>query len=337
MTSSRLSKLFFPLVLALLSPAVLAADTAHDWLVKMNRAAGALNYDGVFVYQHAHQLQSMRIIHRADGNSHRERLVALSGVGREVIRNDNEVRCYLPDENAVLVEHRKADSKGFPNLVPRSPTELDENYTIRLGKTGRVANRKAQSVIIRPKDAYRYGYHLWADIDTGLLLKAYLIDYHGSILEQFMFTQIAIGIKIPESDLEPQNKGSGYVWYREAAPTDKPVQAAAGWTVTQLPKGFSLYTHMLRKLVNRELPVEQLVYSDGLTVISVFVEQVDAGNSSNASRSSGVSGFTAKGAVNAFGNRVGNHQVTVVGAVPVMTIRLIGGSVVPVRETSGSN
>jgi negative regulator of sigma E activity len=69
----------------------------------------------------------------------------------------------------------------------------------------------------------------------------------------------------------------------------------------------------------------------------VFVEQVDAGNSSNASRSSGVSGFTAKGAVNAFGNRVGNHQVTVVGAVPVMTIRLIGGSVVPVRETSGSN
>lgn len=335
MTSSRLSKLTLPLVLALLSPAVLAADTAHDWLVKMNRAAGALNYDGVFVYQHADQLQSMRIVHRADGDSRRERLVALSGVGREVIRTDREVRCYLPDENAVLVEHRKVDNKGFPNLAPGSPSELDVNYDIRLGKTGRVANRKAQAVIIRPRDAYRYGYHLWADIDSGLLLKAYLIDHHGSILEQFMFTQVAIGAKIPDSDLEPQNKGSGYVWHREPAPVDMPVQGVAGWTVTQLPKGFSLSTHMLRKLANRELPVEQMVYSDGLAVISVFVEQVDIGNTGNASRSKGVSGFTAKGAVNAYGNRVSGHQVTVVGEVPAMTIRLIGGSVAPVRAAAG--
>ncbi len=332
MTSSRLSKLTLPLVLALLSPAALAADTAHDWLVKMNRAAGTLNYDGVFVYQHADQLQSMRIVHRADGDSRRERLVALSGVGREVIRTDREVRCYLPDENAVLVEHRKVDNKGFPNLAPGSPAALDVNYDIRLGKSGRVANRKAQSVIIRPRDAYRYGYHLWADTDTGLLLKAYLIDYHGSILEQFMFTQVTIGGRIPESDLEPQNKGSGYVWYREPASADTPVQGAAGWTVTQLPKGFSLSTHMLRKLANRELPVEQMVYSDGLAVISVFVEQIDTGN---AGRSKGVSGFTAKGAVNAYGNRVGGHQVTVVGEVPVMTIRLIGGSVAPVRDAGG--
>lgn len=335
MTSSRLSKLSFPLVLVLLSPAVLAADTAHDWLVKMNHAAGALNYDGVFVYQHADQLQSMRIIHRADGDSRRERLVALTGVGREVIRTDREVRCYLPDENAVLVEHRKADGKGFPNLAPGSPSELDVNYDIRLGKMGRVANRKVQSVIIRPKDAYRYGYHLWADTDTGLLLKAHLIDYHGSTLEQFMFTQVTIGAKIPESDLEPQNKGSGYVWYREPAPADTPVQGAAGWTVKQLPKGFSLSTHMLRKLANRELPVEQMVYSDGLAVISVFVERVDAGNTGNAGRSGGVSGFTAKGAVNVYGNRVGDHRVTVVGEVPVMTIRLIGGSIVPAGEASG--
>ncbi|MBI5613183.1 MAG: MucB/RseB C-terminal domain-containing protein [Gammaproteobacteria bacterium] len=332
MTSSRLSKLSLPLVLILLSPAVLAADTAHDWLVKMNRAAGTLNYDGVFVYQHADQLQSMRIIHRADGNSRRERLVALSGVGREVIRTDSEVRCYLPDENAVLVEHRKADAKGFPNLAPRSPGELDENYDIRLGKTGRVANRKVQSVAIRPKDAYRYGYHLWADIDTGLLLKAYLIDHQGSILEQFMFTQVTIGGKIPDSDLEPQNKGSGYVWYREPAPADTPAQGAAAWTVTQLPKGFSLSTHMLRTLANRQLPVEQMVYSDGLAVISVFVERLDAGGSG---RAKGVSGLIAKGAVNAYGSRVGTHQVTVVGEVPVTTIRLIGGSVVPSRAVPG--
>lgn len=335
MTSSRLSKLSLPLILVLLSPAALAADAAHEWLMKMNRAAGVLNYDGVFVYQHADQLQTMRIIHRADGNSQRERLVALSGVGREVIRNDREVRCYLPDENAVLVEHRKSDGKGFPNLVPKSLAELDQNYEIRLGKISRVANRKAQSVIIRPKDGYRYGYHLWADTETGLLLKAYLIDHPGSIIEQFVFTQVRIGGNIPESDLEPQNKGKDYVWYREPAPDDMPLRGAANLTVTRLPQGFNLSTRMLRKLANRELPVEQMVYTDGLAVVSVFVERVDPANSSNVSRSGGLSGLTAKGAVYAYGKRIDNHQVTVVGEAPSITIRLIGQSITPVREAAG--
>jgi len=335
MTFRRLFKLFLPLTLVLLAPAALAADTAHDWLMKMNRAASTLNYDGAFVYIHADQLQTMRIIHRADGNSRRERLVALSGVGREVIRNDREVRCYLPDENAVLVEHRKTDSKGFPNLVPRSLSELDENYEIRLGKVTRVANRQAQAVIIRPKDAYRYGYHLWADTDTGLLLKAHLIDHRGSIVEQFVFTQVSIGVTIPESDLEPQNKGKDYVWYREPAPDDMPTHGAASWTVAKLPKGFVLSTRMLRKLANRELPVEQLVYSDGLAVVSVFVERVDLFGTNNAARSGALSGLTAKGAVYAYGKRIGINQVTVVGEAPSITIRMIGRSIAPVREAVG--
>lgn len=330
MTSQRFQQYSLLLVFILSSPAVLAADAAHEWLMKMNRAAGALNYDGVFVYQFADQLQTMRIIHRADGNSQRERLVALSGVGREVIRNDREVRCYLPDENAVLVEHRKSDGKGFPNLIPKSLVELDRNYDIRLGKAGRVANRKVQSVIIRPKDGYRYGYHLWADTETGLLLKAYLIDHPGSIIEQFVFTQVSIGVNIPDSDLEPQNKGKNYVWHREPIPEDKPPPGPTKWMTKSLPQGYSLSTRMLRKLANHELPVEQLVFSDGLSVVSVFIERIDS-SGSNTSGSGGLNGLTAKGAVYAYGRRVDNHQVTAVGEAPSITIRLISQSIAPVR------
>jgi len=302
--------------------------------MKMNRAAGTLNYDGVFVYQFADQLQTMRIIHRADGNSQRERLVALSGVGREVIRNDREVRCYLPDENAVLVEHRKSDSVGFPNLIPKSLAELDRNYDIRLGKTSRVANRKAQSVIIRPKDGYRYGYHLWADTDTGLLLKAYLIDHPGTIIEQFVFTQVNIGINIPDSDLEPHNKGKDYVWYREPAPDDAPLQGATKWMATSLPQGFILSTRTLRRITNHSMPVEQLVFSDGLSVVSVFIESLDASAGSSA-RPGSLNGLTAKGAVYAYGTRVDNHQITAVGEAPSITVRIIGQSITPARETTG--
>ena len=335
MMSNRFPRFSLPLIIfVLFSPAALATDAAHEWLMKMNRAAGALNYDGVFVYQFADQLQTMRIIHRADGNSRRERLVALSGVGREVIRNDREVRCYLPDENVVLVEHRKSDSKGFPNLIPKSLAELDRNYDIRLGKVGRVANRKVQAVVIRPKDGYRYGYQLWADTETGLLLKAHLIDHPGSIIEQFVFTQVSIGANIPDSDLEPQNKGKNYVWYRESAPNDMSLQGATKWTVAGLPQGFSLSTRMQRKIANREIPIEQMVFSDGLSVVSVFIERIDT-SGSNASRSGNLSGLTAKGAVNAYGKRIDNHQVTAVGEAPSITIRQIGQSIAPVREAAG--
>lgn len=334
MMSNRFPQFFIPLIFVLFSPAALAADAAHEWLIKINRAAGTLNYDGVFVYQFADQLQTMRIIHRADGNSHRERLVALSGVGREVIRNNLEVRCYLPDENAVLVEHRKPDDKGFPNLIPKSLADLRQNYDIKMGKISRVANRKAQSVIIRPKDGYRYGYHLWADTETGLLLKAYLIDHPGTIIEQFMFTQVNIGANIPDSDLEPQNKGKNYVWYRESAPDDMPLQGATKWTAVGLPQGFSLSTRMQRKIANRELPVEQLVFTDGLSVVSVFIERIDDAGG-NTSRPAGLNGLTAKGAVYAYGKRIDNHQVTAVGEAPSITIRLIGQSITPTRENAG--
>lgn len=330
MTSQRFPQYSLLLVFMLSSPAALAADAAHEWLMKMNRAAGTLNYDGVFVYQFADQLQTMRIVHRADGNSQRERLVALSGVGREVIRNNREVLCYLPDENAVLVEHRKSDSKGFPNLIPKSLAMLDRNYDIRLGKAGRVANRKAQSVIIKPKDGYRYGYHLWADIETGLLLKAYLIDHPGSIIEQFVFTQVNIGANIPDSDLEPQNKGKNYVWHREPMPDDKPPPGPTKWTAKNLPRGYSLSTRMLRKLTNHGLPAEQLVFSDGLSVVSVFIERVDAPDG-NASGYGGLNGLAAKGAVYAYGRRIDNHQVTAVGEAPSITIRSINESIAPVR------
>jgi sigma-E factor negative regulatory protein RseB len=311
-----------------------AADSAQDWLMKMNRAADALNYDGVFVYQFTDQLQTMRIIHRADGNSRRERLVSLSGVGREVIRNDREVRCYLPDENTVLVEHRKSDGKSFPNLVPKSLTELERNYDIRLGKTGRVANRKVQSVIIRPKDGYRYGYHLWADTETGLLLKAYLIDNPGTIIEQFVFTQVSIGTNIPESDLEPQNKGKDYVWHRELAPDNTSLPGASKWTAASLPRGFSLYARMLRKIPNRELPVEQLVFSDGLSVVSVFIERFDS-SVGTSGRSGNLNGLTARGALHAYGKYIGSHQITAVGEAPSITIRQISQAITPVHNATG--
>jgi sigma-E factor negative regulatory protein RseB len=319
MTGFFLHCLTIAVLLGLAAPLAQAAD-AQALFARMHQAGRSLDYEGTFVYQHGDQLESLRIIHKAGTGGVRERLVSLNGAPREIIRTDSEVRCYLPDENAVLIEHRRADNRNFPALLPDSLALLKGNYMIRAGKEGRVAGRKAVSVRIKPRDAYRYGYLLWVDEASGLLLKASLLDEQGEVIEQYMFTQVSIGGPIPESELKPQYPAKGIVWQRADDATRVP--STGQWTATRLPDGFTLSARMMRMLPARKQPVEHLVYSDGLAVVSVFVEKAG-----DEARPNALSGLTHMGAAHAFGKVVDGHQVTVVGEAPALTVDMIGESV----------
>lgn len=319
MTGFFLHCLTLAVLLGLAAPLAQAAD-AQALFARMHQAGRSLDYVGTFVYQHGDQLESLRIIHKAGTGGVRERLVSLNGAPREIIRTDNEVRCYLPDENAVLIEHRRADNRNFPALLPDSLALLKGNYMIRAGKEGRVAGRTAVSVRIKPRDAYRYGYLLWVDEASGLLLKASLLDEQGEVIEQYMFTQVSIGGPIPESELKPQYPAKGIVWQR--ADDETQVPSTGQWTATRLPDGFTLSARMMRMLPARKQPVEHFVYSDGLAVVSVFVEKVG-----DEARPNALSGLTHMGATHAFGKVVDGHQVTVVGEAPALTVDMIGESV----------
>lgn len=319
MTGLLLNRFTLAVLLGLAAPLAQAAD-AQALFARIHQAGRSLDYEGTFVYQHGDQLESLRIVHKGGTGKVRERLVSLNGAPREIIRTDSEVRCYLPDENAVLVEHRRADNRNFPALLPDSLAQLKGKYKISVGKQGRVAGRKAVSVHIKSRDAYRYGYLLWADEASGLLLKASLLDEHGGVVEQYMFTQVSIGKPIPESELKPQYPTKGIIWQR--ADDKMPALSTGQWTAARLPAGFSLSTRMMRMLPARKQPVEHLVYSDGLAVVSVFVEKVGDEAKPNV-----LSGLTHMGAVHAFGKVVDGHQVTVVGEAPALTVDMIGESV----------
>jgi sigma-E factor negative regulatory protein RseB len=321
MTGHSLHRISLAVLLGLAAPWVAAAD-AQTLFARMYQAGRSLDYEGTFVYQHGDHLNSLRIIHKTGAGGVRERLVSLDDTPREIIRTDSEVRCYLPDENAVLVDHRRADDRSFPALLPDSLTQLNGNYKIRVGKEGRVAGRKTVSVLIKPRDAFRYGYQLWADEESGLLLKASLLDEHGGVVEQYMFTQVSIGKPIAEADLKPLHPDKGLVWQRA---DDEPPRPSSGqWTAAHLPSGFSLTARLLRRLPARQQPVEHLVYSDGLAVVSVFIERAD-----DAAKDNLISGLSHMGAVHAFGKVVDGYQVTVVGETPAVTVNMIGESVGP--------
>jgi sigma-E factor negative regulatory protein RseB len=65
---------------------------------------------------------------------------------------------------------------------------------------------------------------------------------------------------------------------------------------------------------------EHMVFSDGMAMVSVYVEQALPGTRA-------FEGLSAMGAMNAYGALVDGYQVTVVGEVPPATVEMMATSV----------
>ena len=150
----------------------LSADDARDWLEKMNQALATRNYDGTFFHLSEGRVETMRIVHRVRAGRVTERLLSLDGSGREFVRNNDELTCYLPDQHTVLVEPRQ-DRGPFLGSLPQFGADVNEFYRIESLPASRVLGRAARVIAVNPKDQYRFGYRLWLDENTAMPLKTH--------------------------------------------------------------------------------------------------------------------------------------------------------------------
>lgn len=301
------------------SLAVATEEKARQLLDAMTKAARELNYDGIFIYQRGpQQLDAMRIIHKSEQGRQHERLISLTGHAREVIRDDEEVMCIFPDDQAVMIE-RVRPRKLLLSEMPQPVTKLAEHYTFSVSGKDRVAGRSAWIVNIMPRDQFRYGYQLWIDEDHKLLLKSEVRNDDGDALERIMFTKLDVVDNIPDEQLQPAITGNGFTRYenprevRESVDNDE-------WKIGWLPKGFTMSNHSHHLQPGSSLPVQHMVFSDGLAMVSIFVEKVDA-------EKGVIIGPSNVGAVSAFARHVAGFQVVAVGEVPPATVRMMVDSV----------
>lgn len=308
------------LILMLWLPLVAAAESdALALLESMSQASKELNYKGVFSYQTGRTLQSVRIYHRSDDVvGEVERLISLNGAAREVIRNNDTVTCINPEGNQVNISQRPL-GRGFPSDLPRRLRSAMPFYDVELGGKVRVAGRSAQEVFIKPIDDYRYGYRLWVDKETHLLLKSELLSDDGQVLETFAFSDLEVNIAISDDSLAPGISGSEMVTHRSNANVeqDDDSDTAAQWRTGWLPEGFTLVASQSRSRANNGAYVEQRVFSDGLSSVSIFIEKIRAHHRH-------LHGSTQMGAVNAYGKIIHAHFITVVGEIPAATVDKIG-------------
>ena len=316
------------------------ADDPREWLQKMNQALSTRNYDGTFFHLSEGRVETMRIVHRVRGGHVTERLQSLDGSGREFVRNNDELTCYLPDQHTVLIEPRP-DHGPFLGSLPQFGAGVDEFYHIEALTKTRILGREARVIAVNPKDEYRFGYRLWLDEKTAMPLKTQLCDSRGGVIEQIFFARLDMPENIPDSDLVPAVRTDGMRWVRQGPTHDSASPALAAYRASHLPPGFHLTVAGAQTLGGASVPASHLVYSDGLATVSVFVEaQVDSqatGAAADASLSAApeapIQGLARVGSGYAFSTVVQGHQVTAVGEVPAQTVEYIAHSV---RSFSGS-
>ena len=309
----------FTATLFLASSAAFAMD-ARGWLQRMELATDSISYTGTFVYRHGTMLSAMHIVHRVANGQVTERLTALDGHRQVIIRGQGRVACYLPHEHVVFIERRVQVLKTFPGLVPTHLRPLRKYYAIHVGGLARIAGATSRLVIIAPRDSYRYGYRLWADRKTGLLLKASVVNNQHRTIEQFLFTHLRVRSHIPASAVGPIGAGriSTYKEERgELFPDPEP-----SWTVQSKPPGFHLAMHLMRRIAGHKEIVQHLVYSDGLAGVSVFIGRRPEAQNVHAQ-------LFRLGALHVFRAVVDQRMVTVLGDVPTLTVETMALSVVP--------
>jgi sigma-E factor negative regulatory protein RseB len=290
--------------------------SAIEWLRAVRAAAQRSNYTGTIIYQRGDEVRSSHIVHFFDGVMPRERVLTLDGRPREFIRRGDEVQCLYPKSHRLVIE-QPGPRATFPALGQIDVNRVLEHYLLTTGDVERVAGIDCRVLQLASRDSLRYGYKLWVEPNSGLLLKIQVLGGDDAVVEQIAFSDVRIGEAIPLTELKPSWSTAGWEVVRH--PSHQIVLSRQGWSITA-PEGFSMLTEVERHLGNDSTQAAlQAVYSDGLATVSVFIEPGAAVADPEPLQHHGPS--------TAFMRRVGDARVTVVGEVPPMTARSIADSV----------
>jgi sigma-E factor negative regulatory protein RseB len=292
---------------------------AMAWLQKIATASHRIGYTGTFVYHHGNQVETSRIWHFVDAGGEHERLATLDGPLREIVRNNEDVTCYLPEKALVLVEKRTVVGP-FPALLPPQLSGITENYVPIKAERDRVAGFVCQVILLKPKDDLRYGRYFCAELTTGLPLRVRTYNSDNEIVESFAFTELGIGNDINKIMLKSHFAAESKNWRVDRTAFDQDnAMDGVGRSISQLP-GFKRLAAIKRSLPGHPT-MSQIVYSDGIAAVSIFIEPLP--------ETLPALGPTSHGALNIYVKPQTDRMITVVGEAPPSTIKLIADSVTP--------
>ena len=323
----------------------------HALLAKMEESTRALTYQGTLVYsgggvysrggvdRQNSRMETLKIFHTLKDGEQSERLVYLTGEPREIIRRGDKVICIHP-KNGVIELDGAIPAGPFARNYQASLRSVNEPYSVKLAGQTRVAGRDVTVLAVQPKDAYRYGFKLALDKQTGLLLQSLMVDANNKVLERFEYTEIKIGGDISAKQLSPNFDRSRdrlslidvtTIPSRSMSDPNEILKLSSkavedqNWQVNWLPAGFVMSAAHFEKKPQDSVKGSMRnskMYSDGLSAFSVFVAP-DVDMSKSLSVQSGAT--LAYSIVKR--DTEGPYSITVVGEIPMGAAKGIAKSV----------
>lgn len=290
------------------------------WLLRIHEAASKRNFQGTFVVSGGGSVSSARIAHYYEGRNQFERIESLDGQARHVFRHNDVVHTVWPASRVAVIEQSQL-LMSFPGLLQAGDDRIADHYDVRIQGADRVAGHDATLLLVRPKDNLRFGYRLWSEKVSGLLLRADVLGDRGEVLETSAFSEVTIGTRPqPETVLQPMKRLDGY---RIVRPVLVATQLESeGWSLREIAPGFRLVSCVRRPVeasggegASEPAPMLQAIYADGLTYVSIFIEPFDAQRHTRPMMAS-------VGATQTLMRRQGDWWITTVGDVPVGTLKM---------------
>lgn len=294
------------------APAV--AGTVDDWLSKTQEATRGRTYTGTLVVSAGEEISVSKVWHVCDRTTQMERVDSLSGPARTTIRRNSEVITFVHDKKVAYTEQR--ESLGLLPMRWRTQGEsLDRLYRLRDAGVQRVAGHEAKVVELLPHDASRWGYRIWTEAQTGVVIKLQTLDGRGTVLEQVAYSDLQLGFAVSMQALEQRMKNTeGYVvkprvlkkntWPPYIKSKPEPVLGFSAMTCYQRTEadapGLAARAHC--------------VFSDGLASVSVFVEPLRADAPFTPTQ-------TLRGATHVVTQALGPYWVSAMGEAPPDTLQ----------------
>jgi len=306
---------------------------AKKMLTSMSESLRSKNYQGRFMYVVGNDTSSFEVQHAVINGKEYERLVFLNQKQQEIVRVGHDLFCIHPG-NHLLREHQKLSANPFADKLAKLNEGFYQNYIFSVDEHQMVAGRDAFKVTFKAKDNNRYDHHLWIDEESKLLLKADISDPMLGTLESFEYVQVTVGKEIPKKVFEhknfvrhspkhfvPEAKHSKSIHSNAEYQSSSAQQWEAGW----LPRGFYFSGESLQTLKSSQKTgasnknITMLMYTDGISAITVFVEPMRLENKFNES--------SQMGALSAFSHSINiDHQsfmITAVGEVQLQTVERV--------------
>ncbi len=301
---------------------------AEQLLKRMANAMQTTNYEGLLLHMRGGEARSMRVFHRFDAQrGEREHLLSLDGKPFEVIQDSGGCTCVWPQSRLMVIGQSPALNGRLSAQRFAEAGSLSAFYSISRQGHARIGGIACRLVRLEPKDAYRFGYRLCIHEPSALLLNLEVFDGERR-LELNQFTQLRVRKNDEADDMRLFTDVEGFRIVedkREASSELNQAEFQATWFARQLPPGYVLRSAAMRSNphphAEKGKRLEQLIFSDGLGSVSVFIEPL--GSDEQAAGAPGADKPQSRGVMQRVVRDVAGYRLTAVGDAPEAAMRML--------------